>query len=74
MLICFYTIAKNNETQEEACANIDDDRYDMVECVGAGQPDWISKINYEAEAWLLATHAIRLGSANVIPPTSIMSI
>ncbi len=47
-LIYFDTIITScNGPLEAAHAHIHDERYDMVQCGAAGQPNWISQISYD---------------------------
>ena len=58
--MCLYNIATEyNGPLEATHAQIDVDRYDMVECGAAGKPTlWTSQISYETVASLLRTPTV----------------
>ncbi len=67
VLLCLHSIAtEHNGTQEAAHANIDDDRYDMVQLVSAGRPQ-LDISDQLRGCGIASEHAIRLHSANVLP-------
>ena len=63
----FGITADYNGPLEEARANVDDDRYDMVECGAAGQPEPVLDLSYQLRHCSIAsTYADCLRSANVL--------
>ena len=64
--MCLYGIVnKYNGPLEAAHAQIDDDRYDMVECGAAGKPT-LDHSNQLRGCSIASTHNYRLRSANVL--------
>ena len=64
--MCLYSIATEyNGPLEAAHAQIDDDRYDMVECGAAGKPT-LDLSDQLQSCSIASTHNYRLSSANVL--------
>ena len=64
--MCLHSIAiEYNGPLEAANAQIDDDKYDMVECGAAGKPTL--KLSYQLRGCSIAsTNNYRMSSANVL--------